>query len=140
MEHAGLWAAVLTTVVAIALVVPAKELLRDVARGRAAPPESANTAAAKEIQALGIPAGSEIAVVGDGLYSFFARPAGFRVTVDVLDPKRFWSLPEEGRAAVVANIRNAGAAAIVANDGASCQTGAGWRPIEPGKLCVLRLR
>lgn len=71
--------------------------------------------AAEEVSGLGIIPGTQVAVIGDGNWAYWAHFAGARIVAEIMDSDAdaFWSLPQEARNGVYRALRSSGAVAIV---------------------------
>ena len=89
----------------------------------------------------GVSAGDPIAVVGDGMFAYWARLARVRIVAEVPSAasRDFWASPPDSQQRVLQKVREAGAVAIVA---AGTPAGVGaerWRVHANGRLSVLPL-
>jgi hypothetical protein len=81
------------------------------------------------LREIGIPAGSNIAALGDARWHLYAQPAGLRITgqIDQDDVAKFWSLSRDDRTLVLDRLRSAGYRALVFNGSPpESQLSEGW--------------
>ncbi|HSZ60411.1 MAG TPA: hypothetical protein VK828_01355 [Terriglobales bacterium] len=78
-------------------------------------PESAQSQLEMARQ-LPVPAGTAVAVVGAGNFSYWAHFAQLRIVADIMSPDEpeFWHLTEEGREQLYAAFRSSGAQTLIA--------------------------
>jgi 4-amino-4-deoxy-L-arabinose transferase-like glycosyltransferase len=89
----------------------------------------------------GLRPGDRVAVIGDGIFAYWARLARLRIVGEV--PSRstldFWSGSPETRHGILEAFQRAGAVAVIADYVPSGIEGDGWRRQANGRLSVLPL-
>ena len=94
---------------------------------------------ARNLGAMGIRSGDQIATVGAPFVDFYARIARLRVIAQVSDEAAFWKLPQE-RAELVENaIAKTGAKALVARDRPAGFQEDRWRQVPGTRFSFLEL-
>jgi hypothetical protein len=95
--------------------------------------------AARNLEAMGMRAGDQIATVGAPFVDFYARIARLRVIAQVSDEAAFWKLPEQEADAVEGALAKTGAKALVARDRPGAFQEHSWRQIPGTRFSFLRL-
>jgi hypothetical protein len=95
---------------------------------------------ARFVLATGVRSGEAVALIGDGIYEYWARLARVRIVAEV--PARaagaFWSLDEEQRASILRSLKRAGVTALVSRGAPPTGTKGDWRVSEDRLMAVLR--
>jgi len=84
---------------------------------------------AAHLNSLGARPGDGIAVVGDGLYAFYARVAGLRIVAELPEAKDFWQEDCLQAEEVKEQLRSAGVKLLVASNKPVRYRCAGWQEI-----------
>jgi len=95
--------------------------------------------AARNLEAMGIRAGDQIATVGAPFVDFYARIARLRVIAQVSDEATFWSLAEPQPEAIESALAKTGAKVLVARDRPLGFQEHSWRQIPGTRFSFLRL-
>jgi Dolichyl-phosphate-mannose-protein mannosyltransferase len=96
--------------------------------------------AARNLEAMGIRPGDQIATVGAPFVDFYARIARLRVVAQVSDEAAFWKLPQPQSEAIENALAKTGAKALVAKDRPSAFQEHSWRQIPGTRFSVLQLK
>ena len=88
---------------------------------------------AANLKAIGVRAGDRVAVVGNGLDSYYARLARVRIVAEGPNPGELWSRECGGIGILKEKLRNAGVKVLIAEDQPDGYACAGWRDV-PGTL------
>ena len=94
---------------------------------------------AEFVLAAGLHPGDRIAIVGNGVFAYWARLARLRIVAEVPSNATgaIWQSSDAQRAALLTTLQRAGASAVVADHAPSDWPG--WRVGRDGRLAVLRL-
>ena len=86
-----------------------------------------------ELEAKGVPSGARLGFVGEVYDALWARRGHYRFVsiVPSAEADRFWALDNEGRARVIAHMRELGATAIVAEAPVIGINTTGWERLPP---------
>ena len=89
----------------------------------------------------GVRAGDSIAVIGDGMFAYWARLARVRVVAEIPSAAstEFWATPPDGKRRVLEKLRGAGAVALVASGVPAGGGAEHWRVHDNGRVSVLSL-
>ncbi len=92
------------------------------------------------VLAGGLRPGDRIAIVGNGVFAYWARLARLKIVAEVPSDAsdHFWRTDSGSRSALLTEFRRAGASAVVA-DNAPSPALPGWRIGRDGRLAVLQL-
>ncbi|HEY6392970.1 MAG TPA: hypothetical protein VIX89_16935 [Bryobacteraceae bacterium] len=101
--------------------------------------ESEHVVAARNLEAMGIRAGDQIATVGAPFVDFYARIARLRVVAQISDGAAFWKLPRPQVEAIESALATAGARVLVAGDRPAAFQERSWRQIPGTRFSFLRL-
>jgi len=95
--------------------------------------------AARNLDAMGIRSGDQMATVGAPFVDFYARIARLRVIAQVSDEAAFWKLAQEKAVLVEDALAKTGAKALVARDRPAGFQEDRWRPVPGTRFSFLRL-
>lgn len=101
--------------------------------------EFEHTVVARNLAAMGIRGGDQIATVGAPFVDFYARIARLRVIAQISDGALFWKLPPQQAEAVENALVKTGARALVAGDRPPAFQAHSWQQVPGTRFSILRL-
>ncbi len=101
--------------------------------------QASATEIASELRQLGVGPGSDVAVIGYGFDSFWARLARVQIVSEMFpwEADSFWLGGEQAQAKVIAAMQRTGAKAIVVEEAPAYASLPGWHRIESSSSYVL---